>query len=264
MDAINETLIIRLVGDRIEELVDKIAVEAPITLEINGEVLVSLLCTPTDLEAMAVGFFLSEGLFEKRDALLSVVVDEKKSTVSINLANLPADWQKRFHKKTITSGCGKGITFTDVHHHLQGGISPGDGCMIAVSVLRAVLKQFKNISTLFATTGGVHSACLSTAAGKILFFTEDIGRHNAVDKLIGKAFLDGVALHDKILFTSGRVSGEIMTKVIRSRVPVIVSRAAPTCLSISSAEDHGVTLVAFARGQRMNIYTHPSRIFTEG
>ena len=109
-------------------------------------------------------------------------------------------------------------------------------------------------------TGGVHSAALADRKN-IHQFAEDIGRHNAVDKLLGKAFLASIPVEDKILLSSGRISGEIMTKVIRNRIPILISRTAPTCMSITYAEYHGVTLIGFARGNRMNIYTHPQRIY---
>jgi FdhD protein len=105
----------------------------------------------------------------------------------------------------------------------------------------------------------VHSAALSDGKD-ILFFSEDIGRHNAVDKLIGKAFLQSVSVENKILLTSGRVTSEIVTKAGRNRFPILISRAAPSCMAISYAEDMGITLVGFARGDRMNIYTWPNRI----
>lgn len=125
--------------------------------------------------------------------------------------------------------------------------------------MKSLLQKFRNSSDLYVQTGGVHSAAL-TDGREILLFAEDIGRHNAVDKLLGKAFLSGMAMDDKILLSSGRISGEIMTKVVRNRIPVLVSRTAPTCMSITTAADHGVTLIGFARGGRMNIYTHPGNI----
>jgi FdhD protein len=125
--------------------------------------------------------------------------------------------------------------------------------------IQALLKKFRSISELFMQTGGVHSAALADQE-RIHLFAEDIGRHNAVDKIIGKAFLAGIPVADKILLSSGRISGEIMTKVIRNRIPIMISRTAPTCMSITYAEDHGITLIGFARGNRMNIYTHPQRV----
>ena len=262
MDPMNDALIIRLNGDRMEELVDHVAAETAFTLHVNGQVLVSLLCTPTELDSMAVGFLISEGLLSERRALLSLEVDEKTSNVFVAINNLPENWETMFHKKTITSGCGKGITFTEASD--LGGITADRGAVrLQPETVVGLLKSFRNISGLYAKTGGVHSAALADTGGEILLFSEDIGRHNAVDKLIGKAFLADITLHDKILISSGRVSGEIMTKVVRSRIPVLISRTAPTCMSITSAEDHGVTLIGFARGKRMNVYTHPTRIVLE-
>jgi len=262
MDATHETLIIRADNGTVTELRDKVAVEVSFTLLVNGETLVSLLCSPGELDAMAVGFLLSEGLLTNRDSLHSVEVDEAGTTVSITIDELPADWQTMFHRKSITSGCGKGVTFTDTR---RLGDSPPlcSSLRLAVDRIFPLLREFSGISVLFKETGGVHSAALCDSE-KILFFSEDIGRHNAVDKLIGKAFLKDVDLQDKILFTSGRISSEIMTKVVRSRIPVLVSRTAPTCMAVVAAEDHGVTLVGFARGRRMNIYTHPQRLLFDG
>ena len=179
-------------------------------------------------------------------------------TVSVTLAHLPDDIDAIFHKKTITSGCGRGITFTDTASLKN---LPPNKTLITVSPeeIQNLLKEFRSISELFMQTGGVHSAALADRQ-KIHLFAEDIGRHNAVDKLIGKAFLEGIPVEDKILLSSGRISGEIMTKVIRNRLPIMISRTAPTCMAITYAEDHGITLIGFARGNRMNIYTHPQRV----
>ena len=262
MDPMNDALIIRLHGDRMEELEDHVAAETAFTLHVNGKVLVSLLCTPTELDTMAVGFLISEGMLTDRQSLLALDVDEKTSSVFVVIKDLPENWESLFHKKTITSGCGKGITFTDASD-LEGISANRAALRLHPETVACLLKSFRNISGLYEKTGGVHSAALANVNGEILLFSEDIGRHNAVDKLIGKAFLAGVTLYDKILLSSGRVSGEIMTKVVRSRIPVVISRAAPTCRSITSAEDHGVTLIGFARGRRMNIYTHPNRMVLE-
>ena len=121
------------------------------------------------------------------------------------------------------------------------------------------MTKFRTISTIYLETGGVHSAALSDGKD-LLLFSEDIGRHNAVDKLIGKAFLQGISIENKVLFTSGRVTSEIVTKAGRNRFPILVSRAAASCMAISYAEDMGITLVGFARGDRMNIYTWPNRV----
>jgi FdhD protein len=254
----HEILIIRARDGHFEENSDKVAAEIGFSLTVNDKQVVTLLCSPIELDAMAIGFLLSEGILQKRENLLDIQVDEKNFTVDVRLADLPDDIDTTFHKKTITSGCGRGITFTDTASLKNLPPNKVRGRFSREEIFR-LLKNFRSISELFQTTGGVHSAALADNE-QIYLFSEDIGRHNAVDKLIGKAFLANIPVEDKILLSSGRISGEIMTKVIRNRIPIIISRTAPTCMSITYAEDHGVTLVGFARGNRMNIYTHPQRI----
>jgi FdhD protein len=261
MKSLHDTFIIRTKGELVEETSDQVASEIGFTLKVNEKQVVTLLCTPAELDAMAIGFLLSEGILKDQESLLDVAVDEKTFTVSVALANLPNDIDATFHKKTITSGCGRGITFTDAANLKD---LPPNRAQVRISLeeIQGLLKEFRSISDLFIKTGGVHSAALADKK-QIHLFAEDIGRHNAVDKLVGKAFLAGIPVEDRILLSSGRISGEIMTKVIRNRIPIIISRTAPTCMSITHAEDHGITLIGFARGNRMNIYTHPQRIVIE-
>jgi FdhD protein len=258
MKPLHEALIIRLKGDHFVETTDEVATEVGFSLTVNDKQVVTLLCTPSELDCMAIGFLLSEGLLKERDALQGIQVDEKDFTVSVSLKGLPENIDTTFHKKTITSGCGRGITFTD-SADLKSLPRNESDLTITSEEIQDLMRKFRSISKLFLATGGVHSAALADNK-ELLLFSEDIGRHNAVDKLIGKAFLQGIPVEDKILLSSGRISGEIMTKVIRNRIPVLVSRTAPTCMSITYAEDHGVTLVGFARSDRLNIYTHPKRI----
>ncbi len=258
METKRDTPVLKVTGNTVEGIIDEVASELPVRLVLNGEQLVTLLCTPTELEELAVGFLLSEGILRDRSSIKKLEVDEREIAVHIELADLPPDFTKLFEKRTISSGCGKGVTFTQYQMYADKRIEVKRPLM-ALDDIRRLLKTFKNISTLYLDTGGVHSAALSDGK-EILFFSEDIGRHNAVDKLIGKAFLKTVPVKNKILLTSGRVTSEIMTKAGRNRFPILISRAAPSCMAISYAEDMGITLVGFARGDRMNIYTWPKRI----
>ncbi len=253
-----EALILKIAGDSSEEVVDLVAAELPVTLVVNSERLVTLLCTPNELKELAIGFLLSEGILRDRTSLKKLEIDEQEPAVRIDLDGLPADYSQQFEKRTISSGCGKGITFTNYSLYADKRIEPS-GRLMSLGDIRELLKIFRNISSLYLETGGVHSAALSDGK-KILFFSEDIGRHNAVDKLIGKAFLESISVENKILITSGRVTSEIVTKAGRNRFPILISRAAPSCMAISYAEDMGITLIGFARGDRMNIYTWPNRI----
>jgi FdhD protein len=254
-------LVLKITGDSVEGAVDEVASELPIRLVVNNEQLVTLLCTPSEIRELAVGFLLSEGLLRHSSSIIKLYVDEREMTVHIELADLPLNLSSLFEKRTISSGCGKGITFTNYRMPSDRRIEV-KGHLLSLDDIRRLLTTFRNISSLYLETGGVHSAALSDGRD-ILFFSEDIGRHNAVDKLIGKAFLKSVSVENKILFTSGRVTSEIITKAGRNRFPIVISRAAPSCMAISYAEDMGITLVGFARGDRMNIYSWPNRIKTE-
>jgi FdhD protein len=256
-----DALILKISGSNVEGVVDEVASELPVRLILNNEQLVTLLCTPSELEELAVGFLLSEGLLRERSAIRKLEFIESDAAVRIELSDLPADWGKLFEKRTVSSGCGKGITFTSYRMDTDRRINVA-GPIVSLKGIRNLLNEFRNISKLYLATGGVHSAALSDGKA-LLFFSEDIGRHNAVDKLIGKAFLQSVPVENKVLLTSGRVTSEIVTKAGRNRFPVLISRAAPSCMAISYAEDMGVTLVGFARGDRMNIYTWPNRIMME-
>jgi FdhD protein len=128
-----------------------------------------------------------------------------------------------------------------------------------VNELLNIISLLEERSQTFRHTGGVHSAALASRSSLLLMF-EDIGRHNAVDKVLGRAFLDELVREDKCLALSGRIASEILIKAVRSHIPVLLSRSAPTDLTLSLAEEFNITIVGFARGQNLNIYTHPERI----
>jgi FdhD protein len=253
-----EIPILKVAGDSIEGAVDEVAAELPVRVVLNGLPLVTLLCTPAELEELVIGFLLSEGILSDLRSVRSISVSDRDPSVRVEVTGLPDDWEKLFERRTISSGCGKGVTFTNYDRSRDRRIGV-TGPPLTIGAVRSLLQEFRNISSLYLETGGVHSAALSDGR-EILFFSEDVGRHNAVDKLIGKAFLKGVNIEQKVLLTSGRVTSEIVTKAGRNRFPILISRAAPSCMAINYAEDMGITVIGFARGDRMNIYTWPKRI----
>ena len=195
-------MILRVSGSHVDGVVDSVASELPVTLVVNSEPLVTLLCTPTELEELAIGFLLTEGILHDKKTIKKLEVDEEELSVRIELSDLPSDFSKMFEKRTISSGCGKGITFTNYRTEADRRIE-AKGHLLTLEDIRKLLVIFRNISKLYIETGGVHSAGLSDAK-EILFFSEDIGRHNAVDKLIGKAFLKSIPRRTKY---SSRAAG---------------------------------------------------------
>ncbi|HOL17465.1 MAG TPA: formate dehydrogenase accessory sulfurtransferase FdhD [Bacillota bacterium] len=241
-----------------ENMADTVTVEAPMTIFVNGEELVTLLCTPEDMDLLALGFLRSEGLFTSMDEVAALRLKEREGLVEVELKDRSNLARRLYGKRTITSGCGKGTVFFQALDALRSRPVKGE-ITLAAEQAKQLMHQLQGKAVLFRETGGVHSAAVADTE-RIIFFYEDIGRHNAVDKLIGRSLLEGIPLEDKILVTSGRLSSEMLLKAAKLQFPILLSRSAPTSLSVELAEAMNITLVGFVRGHRMNIYTHGWRI----
>ncbi|HZK25463.1 MAG TPA: formate dehydrogenase accessory sulfurtransferase FdhD [Oscillospiraceae bacterium] len=249
--------ILRINGERQESFDDPVVREVPLTIYLNGQEFVTLLYTPELPEMLAVGFLRSEGLIRDYRDIISLRYDEQQSFIFVETEGSKLT-EKLYGKRTITSGCGKGTVFYSVLDALKSSPVQSDFSLSVFQVLQ-LMKQLQVRAELFKLTGGLHSAALCSAE-EILYFCEDIGRHNAVDKLIGLCLKQKISLADKVLVSSGRISSEILVKTAKLGIPVLVSRAAPTTLSIELAENLGITLIGFARGRHCNIYSHQRRV----
>ena len=250
--------LVRLEGGRPRETSDTVVREIPVTLYLNDKELVTMVCSPDHLEELATGFLCSEGILGQPGDLKSITVNQADGLVWVETAR-PVESDQMFLKRYITTCCGRGrASFYFIND--ARGTTPVESALTAtpeqVSRLATVLEDR---AQLFRSTGGAHGAALCTPDEMVVFF-EDIGRHNAVDKIFGHCYLQGIALADKLLVFSGRVSSEILVKVARMGIPLLVSRSAPTDLALEMASELGITVVGFARGSRMNIYTHPGRV----
>ncbi len=255
MDSKKKVNLIRMEDGVASEVVDSAASEDPLAVYVNGVELVTLLYTPPMALELAVGYMLSEGLITKKADVASVSL--KKGGVAVTLARgLPG--AETPAARVLTSGCGGGISFT-YPQGLKGINKLTSGLTVSHHAITALAGRFRGESRLFTETGGVHSAALSDGLGFIAF-AEDIGRHNAVDKVFGRCLMEGIETRDRLLLTTGRISSEILLKAAKRGVPVVVSRGAPTALAVELALRFGVTIAGFVRGRRMNIYTHPERI----
>jgi FdhD protein len=237
---------------------DVVVAEFPLTIIFNNEELATMLCSPSKLKYLAIGFLASEGLIKNKDDIEKVLLNEERGSVRVNTAKDPVMGSDMVFKRFITSGCGKGTmlySFADAMN--QEAVD--SEMAIPSSRIFELMKEFQDRSQIFKNTGGVHSAALADSEG-IIIFAEDIGRHNAVDKVFGECLWEGISTQDKILLTSGRVSSEILFKIAKRNVPIMVSRSAPTDLAIRAANDLGITLIGFVRGKRMNIYTNDQRV----
>jgi FdhD protein len=241
---------------------DIVAKEFPLTIILNGQELATLPCSPANLRYLAVGFLFSEGLLKSKDEIKRIVVDDRKGVVRVKAEKKEEPASDVLSKKITASGWGRGASLYSAAAVQAHGKVESQIAISAPEVL-ALANKFQRRCRIYRATGGVHSAALCDNKD-ILAFSEDIGRHNALDKIFGECILNDIATDDHIIITSGRVSSEILLKVARRNIPIIVSKSAPTSLGVRLADDLGVTLVGFVRGKRMNVYTHAWRITIDG
>ncbi|MCL6635512.1 MAG: formate dehydrogenase accessory sulfurtransferase FdhD [Peptococcaceae bacterium] len=237
---------------------DLVVREAPVTLFLNDQEFVTLVCSPGDLRELAVGFLCAEGVLQKREDLKDITINESGGLIWVETAGEPPSGET-FLRRYITTCCGRGRASFYFVNDARGIAPVTSGLRVKPAEILSLCGELEKRSALFRQTGGAHSAALC-AGNAVLFFYEDIGRHNAVDKIFGRCFLEGVPLGDKIMVISGRISSEILIKAARMGVPLLVSRAAPTELAVTLAADLGVTVVGFARHERLTVYAHAGRV----
>lgn len=235
----------------LENREDFIAVEKRLKISVNGKEVLSLYCTPSMIRELVVGIFMTEDIIKGGWCAERMSIEYGEDII----VDIPAEGEVSTDGAVITSGCIGGITFPK-RLFLQ---KIDDQFQLKMSALKELFRKFQNASELYKTTGCVHSAGLSDGH-EILCLAEDIGRHNAVDKIIGYAILENIPFEGKIMLASGRLSSEIVSKCAKWAIPIVASRTAPTSLALDIAEKSGVTVVGFIRADRLNVYTHSFRI----
>jgi FdhD protein len=257
LEFVTQALIERF--DRLSKVkaADFVINESRIGFYLNGEKLLSVMSVPSDQDAHIAGFLLSEGVIENPSAIKSIRVSDDGLSVYID-ANVDESARKNlFKEKTLTSGCCVGVT-GNVEDKIAREFLAAD-YKVAIGVLLDAAQLFAQKTPLFEQTGCVHRAALVLESGET-FSAEDIGRHNAIDKAIGRARLNGLDVSRSFLMTTGRLSMEMTMKCVMHRVPIVISKAAVTLQGIRSALEYGVTLGGFARNGRINFYAHSGRI----
>ncbi|MEM3693717.1 MAG: formate dehydrogenase accessory sulfurtransferase FdhD [Candidatus Bathyarchaeia archaeon] len=247
------------------EVEDLVAVEAPISLYINGLCYANLMATPTMLKELALGYALSEGLIRSLSELRSVRIKgnavrlETKSNIDLSRIS-QRFWNSDYLGllSTLRSHMNKGSDFLD---RFKVPFVSSGYAVKGSEVLKMALEL--NIrSDTFKATGGVHSAALFQR-GNLIAFAEDVGRHNAIDKVLGAGALSNVDFENTVLMSSGRLGGEMVFKAARLCIPIVASLSAPIFSGIIVAKKAGVTLLGFVRGGRLNVYSHPRRILQD-
>lgn len=229
-----------------------IPVEEMITLHVNAQPLVSLMCTPALQEELAIGFLYNEGLIEGMDDVAVLELCGGGRCVDVWLEHDVEVPELR----VITSGCSGGTTFEDVasmHHEMKSNLR------VTPQQVTHLMQEFLQATALYRRTGGIHGAVLADGE-RLLCAAEDVGRHNALDKIAGMCLRKGHVLRDRILFATGRISSEMLNKVARMGVPIVVSRTSPTSLSVQLAQAWGITLIGYTRRRSFRVYAGAERI----
>ena len=259
MIANTKTVSVLRVAEHVTSKIDTaVASEFPVTIVFDNRELVTLLCSPSDIEYLAVGFLFAEGFLTSKNEIKKMTVDEQKGIVRIESREGVEPARELLFKRLITSACGRGAAFysTADAQHLAKVESR---IVISPHQVFALVEEFDQRSRLYKATGGVHSAALSDAR-KILVWNDDLGRHNAIDKVFGECIMRDIATEDRVVISSGRTPSEMVVKVARGRVPILISVGATTDLGVRLANDLGVTLIGFVRGKDMTVYTNDWRI----
>ena len=253
-----KTVIIdKLIENEATEFEDVTIDESRLNLYLNGEKTISMMCIPKDQDAHAIGFLMSENVISSVDDIEELTVSEDGLRVDVKAKINNGSLENLYKEKTLVSGCGGGVT-----GNIEGSLEiPFNQTAFKVKpeTISSEVKIFYKESELYYLTGCVHKAMIYLLDGSTIT-AEDIGRHNAIDKVVGKCKLQGLDTTKSVLFVSGRLSSEMVTKAVMHRIPIIVSRTAPTYLGVQVAHKHGVTMIGFARGKKMNLYTHQGRI----
>jgi FdhD protein len=236
---------------------DRVAIEEPLEIRVRGRAIAVTMRTPGHDEELAVGFLHGEGLLAGPVRGAGPTEDLANNIVEVDAPLTEDARERRFYTTSSCGVCGKGA-LEEVAVH-SPALDPDAGPVVDRALLAALPDHLRQPG--FEATGGLHATGLFDASGHLLYVREDIGRHNAMDKVVGRALLDGaLPLSDRILCVSGRLSFELVQKAAVAGAPILVGVGAPSTLAIDLARDRGLTLAGFARGDRVNVYAGAARV----
>jgi len=224
--------------------------EMALSVYVNKQELATLLCTPAKLNYLILGFLYSEGVIDRMDDIASMRVCEDDSLAEVTLVR--SDYSPPV-RRTLASGCGGGVTLDKQLDPVESGVTVTPG------QVSALMRQLNEQAKLYRYCGGVHTAGLGDG-GHLVVVAEDIGRHNTVDKIMGECLMAGQPTKDRALVATGRISSEMLSKAARMQVPIVISRSSPTDRAIALARELGITLIGYARGDRLSVYSHAERL----
>ena len=233
---------------------DVVVLEAPFALEVNGVHLATLPCLPNALRELTVGYLAYLGLIRSAAEAGDIQVDYEGGRIAVTGAQVSEqDLRSAFRLELSSAPGAVGAPLSEEPAPLTGSVR------VHVDFILDCVRRLRDMAPVFARTGATHQAAFISAE-RVLHFDEDVGRHNAIDKVVGRCLMRGTDMTRGALLATGRLNAQMVAKALRMRVPIVVSRSAPTSAALELARRHGMTVVGFARGRRLNVYTAPERI----
>lgn len=254
---IPQTIDVTVFDEYGEAMTKQIACERALTVYLNWKEIVTLMTLGARPDMLVLGYLKNQGLINDADALDSVIIDWETQSAAVITAEQNDDIDETLSKKTVTSGCGQGTMFGNVVKKLENLILPAH--RIKQSSLYGLLEALTHHNDTYKAAGAVHG-CAVCKGTEILSFVEDIGRHNAVDTLTGEMWLKGETGKDKVFYTTGRLTSEMVIKVAQMGIPVLLSRSGVTQMGYDLARQLGITMIARAKGHRFQVFNGADNI----
>lgn len=234
-----------------------IANERPLTLYLDSYELVTLMTLGTHPELLTLGYLKNQGLISDLNEIKSIQVDWQVNAAAVTTFEDRDDWKEKLGPRIVTTGCGQGTVFGNIMEQLEAiELTPPK---LKQSTIYALLKNLNDYNDVYKNAGAVHG-CALCVGSEIFTFIEDVGRHNAVDAIAGKMLLDGVKGNDKLFYTTGRLTSEMIIKVAQMGIPALLSRSGITRMGLKLAQDLGVTMFSRARGKHFLIFNGAENI----
>ena len=240
-----------------EELQIRVVEERPLTIFLNGQEIVTVMTIRDHPEYLALGYLLNQRMLLPDDMVTAVDYDEDIETIVVR-TNRKTDYETKLRKKTLTSGCAQGTVFGDMMEHIDS-VQLSSEAVLKTSWLYALSRKINTQPSLYLTAGAIHG-CVLCEADRPLIYMEDVGRHNAIDKIAGYMFLNGVVAEGKMFYTTGRLTSEMVLKTVQMGIPVLMSRSGFTAWGVELARQTGLTLVGRAKGKRFIVLAGEERI----
>ena len=225
----------------------RVVIEQPLTLYLNGQEIVTMMTVGDHPDCLAVGYLLNQNMLRADDTLTGIDYDEELAVVVVRTERT-TDFEEKLQKKTLTSGCAQGTAFGDLMEHFDEIELAGDA-MLKTSWIYTLSRKINQQPSLYLTAGAIHG-CVLCAEDRPLIYMEDVGRHNAIDKIAGWMFLNGEGPDGKIFYTTGRLTSEMVIKTVRMEIPILISRSGFTAWGVDLARQAGLTLIGRAKGKR--------------